>query len=59
MPRILPLPRLAPLYRFSMGYFRGAESTITNLANEAAVSAAVRLEDRIYGLQRAYLETYR
>jgi hypothetical protein len=39
-------------------YFRGAGNTITYLANETAVSAAVRLENIIYGFQRAYLETH-
>ena len=34
-------------------------STITNLAHERAVSAAVSLEDITLGFQRAYLETHR
>jgi hypothetical protein len=32
--------------------------TITNLANESAVSAAISLENITYVLQHAYLETH-
>ena len=44
---------------FSEGYFRGAGSTITDLAHESAVSADIGLEDITYGIQRVYPETHR
>jgi hypothetical protein len=56
----LPVGSCAPKYPlFSEGYFRVSGSTITNLADESGVSAAISFEDITYGFQRAYLETHR